>query len=115
MKEEVIVVTPLDAAPGFALGGARTLIVDDEQAASALASALESAAEQAGIVLVHHRVWGRLEPRLAEAWGARTDVLVMALPSDDGTAGTDHLAALHGLLARAVGYEISFTPEGGNS
>lgn len=114
MKEEVVVVTPLEAAPGFALGGARTLVVADEQAASA-ASAVEAAAEQAGIVLVHHRVWGVLEPRLAESWGARADVLVMALPSDDGTAGTDHLAALHGLLARAVGYEISFTPEGGNA
>lgn len=108
--EETVVLTPPETAPGFALGGAATVTVADRD--SDVEAAVEAAAQRFGIILVHHRLWNRLEPRVQQSLGARTDVLVMALPSDDGVAGADHLAALHGLLARAVGYEISFTPEG---
>ncbi|MGL5928670.1 MAG: hypothetical protein ACRCY8_07025 [Dermatophilaceae bacterium] len=108
---DVVVVAPPEVAAGFALGGAAVCTVRPDDDAVA---AVEEAARGSVVTLVHAQVWARLPLAARDTWSASTDVLVVALPPDDD-GELDHESALHRLLARAVGYEISFTPEGGPS
>lgn len=127
----VIVVAPRSVAAGFALAGASTLVPSpptdldrhdrpEHGAASQVAvSAVEEAVHVVGqdaVVLVHHSIWRQVPVAVQDTWAERTDVLVVALPSDEGDPHSDHQGhqdQLTRLLSRAVGYEISFVPEGG--
>lgn len=105
------VVAPGAVAPGFALAGAQVRVADDPAAVDGLVEALLAAG--AVVVAIHHDLWRRVPAAARTRWQLRTDRLVLSLPPDDGAPTVDREAALHELLARAVGYEISFSP-GGN-
>lgn len=133
----LIVIADTDTAPGFRLGGAATMSPEpdsttnpalrvgsqaapdadqspapaSEHAAAVVALVEEAAGSDAAVVAVHHRLWSRVPAATRSAWERRTDTLVVALPADDGATVVDRNAALRELLARAVGYEISFSPE----
>lgn len=104
----VIILAPSEVDSGFALAGARTRRCDDPADVPALVEA--ALAEGAPLVAVHHTLWGPVPSGVRTRWAERTDRLVLSLPPDDGVPLADRQAALHELLARAVGYEISFAP-----
>lgn len=104
----VIILAPGEVDSGFALAGARTRRCDEPADAPAL---VETAlAEGAPLVALHHTLWARVPTGVRTRWVERTDRLVLSLPPDDGLPLAERQAALHELLARAVGYEISFAP-----
>ena len=119
----LIVIADTDAASGFRLGGASTMSPEpdsnahqnpapsSEHATAVVALVEEAAGSDAAVVAVHHHLWSHVPAATRTAWERRTDTLVVALPPDDGTTVLDRNAALRELLARAVGYEISFSPE----
>lgn len=117
---------PVDA--GFRLAGAATVVpepgpddemddgMDGEVGADAVNRAVERAVHLPGdgraVVLVHHSAWARLPVAARDAWAERTDALVVGLPPDTPVVDTEPHDQLQRLLGRAVGYEISFVPEG---
>lgn len=111
MTELVIVATPATAV-GFRLGGARTVVAvsaDDVLAAVRAASADGAAA----VIAVHGSLWSLVPPLVREAWTRQAAPLVLSLPDEDGDVAAARDAALRELLARAIGYRITFTPAGG--
>ncbi|KRF04089.1 hypothetical protein ASG88_21875 [Nocardioides sp. Soil777] len=128
MDSEVVVVAPRDVDAGFRLAGAATVVpepgpdgemedgMDGEVGADAVNRAVETAVRLPGdgraVVLVHHDAWTRLPVAARDAWAERTDVLVVGLPPDAPAVDTEPHDQLQRLLGRAVGYEISFVPEG---
>lgn len=117
---EVIVVAPRLVAAGFALAGARTVVVqpgvdgqpDPETVSRAIDAALRDTTAESVLVLVHDTAWQQLAVTVRDSWAERTDVLVMGLPPDEPGHADGHQDQLQRLLGRAVGYEISFVPEG---
>ncbi|WP_157559605.1 hypothetical protein [Nocardioides sp. Soil777] len=128
VDSEVVVVAPRDVDAGFRLAGAATVVpepgpdgemedgMDGEVGADAVNRAVETAVRLPGdgraVVLVHHDAWTRLPVAARDAWAERTDVLVVGLPPDAPAVDTEPHDQLQRLLGRAVGYEISFVPEG---
>ncbi|WP_157575116.1 hypothetical protein [Jiangella muralis] len=117
---EVVVVAPRPVDAGFRLAGAATVVPepgpDGEIGADAVNRAVETAVRLPGdgraVVLVHHGAWSRLPVAARDAWAERTDGLVVGLPPDAPAVDTEPHDQLQRLLGRAVGYEISFVPEG---
>ena len=117
---EVAVVAPRLVAAGFALAGARTVVVqpgddgrpDAAGVSRAIDAALRDTTTASVLILVHDTAWQRLAVTARDAWAERTDVLVMGLPPDEPGRTDGHSDQLRRLLGRAVGYEISFVPEG---
>ena len=52
-------------------------------------------------------------PQVRAAWARQATPLILSLPDEDGDVSAAKDAALRDLLARAVGYQITFTPSGG--
>lgn len=105
----LVVLAPPSVAPGFALGGADAVPVTDPGHTVRLVD--DAVRSGAVVVAVHHELARALPAATRRAWDQRTDVLVLSLPPDDGETTTDRHHELRELLASAVGYEISFTPE----
>ena len=111
MPEIVVVATPA-ATPGFRLGGARTVTATDpEQTIAAVASAVTGGG--AAVIAVHETLWARVPRQIREGWEQQARPLVVALPAEDGASTAARDVALRDLLARAIGYQITFTPDGG--
>ncbi|MPZ95286.1 MAG: hypothetical protein GEU96_10340 [Propionibacteriales bacterium] len=111
MLEVVVIATPA-TAPGFRLGGARTLTARDPEQTVARVALLTKNGGVA-VIAVHGALWAAVPRHVREGWEKQTTPLVIALPDEDGDVGAARNAALHDLLVRAVGYEITFAPQGG--
>lgn len=105
-----MVVAPYEVALGFALGGAEICIA--ETPGAAVAGVEAALLGNIAVVAVHHSLWQQLPAQLRTRWEQSTTQLVISLPADDGASTLDRAAVLHELLARAVGYEITFTTSG---
>ncbi len=111
MTELVVVATPAHA-PGFRLGGARTLTAGSpEQVLVAVAVAIEDA--EVAVVAVDGELWAAVPPPVRSVWAQRARPLIVTIPDTDGDVAAARDAALRDLLARAVGYQITFAPHGG--
>ena len=108
-RDDLLVVVPPRMAPGFRLAGTRTEVVDDNEAARAVVER-EVAAGSRGVIALAAPLWAGLPPRLRAAWEARTVPLVVALPDEGGESAEARRDRVRALLARSVGYEITFTP-----
>ncbi len=123
----VIVIADTDTAAGFRLGGAATRSpapdglsgpgagASRDGAAEIVALVEDASRSDAAVVAVHHDLWAQVPASTRSAWERRTDTLVVPLPPDDGITRLDRHTALRELLAQAVGYEISFSPEADRS
>lgn len=119
---EVVVVAPRPIDVGFRLAGAATVAPEPGPHGEIGADAVNRAVEAAvrlpsgggAVILVHHGAWSRLPLAARDAWAERADVLVVGLPPDAPAVDTESHDQLQRLLGRAVGYEISFVPEGDN-
>ena len=111
MPDLVVIATPA-TAPGFRLGGARTLTASDpQQTVAAVRLVVEDGV--AAVVAVHGALWAAVPRLVRERWAKQATPLVITLPDEDGDVAAARDAALRDLLARAVGYQITFTPHGG--
>jgi vacuolar-type H+-ATPase subunit F/Vma7 len=114
---QLVVIAPPEVVDGFALGGAHVVEVDPATAPDGIAAATQQAVDAAlagtaAVIAVHQQLWVSVASPVRARWDSRPDRLVVALPADDAAAADDRSAALHRLLAQAVGYEISFSPNG---
>lgn len=110
---QLTVIVPPELADGYRLGGVHTEAADTAAAAAKVLNQLIYATGPPGVVAVHapylHELGGRWQHELSEP----DRVLVVALP--EGSADHDRGdtgESLHDLLARAVGYELTFDPTG---
>lgn len=110
----LVVVTTTDLAPGFRLAGARTVTADDPAEAAAQIERLVDIDRERGVIAVHEPLLERLDPPLRRRLARLSTPLVIALPagSPGGSGRADRLAQL---LARAVGYELTFDEPGAPS
>ena len=113
MSDALVIATPLTAI-GYLLGGARTITaVNADETAAAVADAIEEG--RAAVIAVHGALWSAVTPQLRAAWARRATPLILSLPDEDGDVSAAKDAALRDLLARAIGYQITFTPSGGST
>lgn len=110
MTDALVIATPATAS-GFRLGGARTITaVDADQTIAAVAEGI--ADRHAAIIAVHGALWSLVAPPIRAAWTQHASPLILSLPDEDGDVSSARDAALRDLLARAIGYQITFTPSG---
>jgi vacuolar-type H+-ATPase subunit F/Vma7 len=108
---DALVVTTPATATGFRLGGARTITAGDaDQTIAAVTQ--EIAAGRAAVIAVHGALWSLVAPSVRATWTIQTSPLILTLPDEDGDVSAAKDAALRDLLARAIGYQITFTPSG---
>ncbi|QJY51147.1 V-type ATP synthase subunit F [Pseudonocardia broussonetiae] len=108
---DLLVVVPELLAPAFALAGTRVAEAGDGAEVERLVAA-ELDTGRPGVVAVHPQLWQQVPPTVRAAWERRSVPLVIALPDDSGPAGEGRRHAVRELLARSVGYEITFGPGG---
>ncbi|TDW79520.1 MULTISPECIES: V-type ATP synthase subunit F [Kribbella] len=112
MTDALVVATPATAT-GFRLGGARTITAGNaDQTVAAVTQ--EIADGQAAVIAVHGALWSLVAPSVRATWTKQTSPLILTLPDEDGDVSAAKDAALRDLLARAIGYQITFTPSGGS-
>ena len=115
-KPQVTVIAPAGLADGYRLAGVRTENADTAAAAGAVLDRLLTATDQPPVIAVHlpylRELGSRWQHRLTQLAG----VLVVPLPEGvaEGTAPPGG-ESLRDLLARAVGYEFTFDPQGSTS
>jgi vacuolar-type H+-ATPase subunit F/Vma7 len=111
MTDVVVVATPVTAT-GFRLGGARAVAaLDGEATMAAVDGAIEDGT--AAVIAVHASLWSLVPLRVRDAWTTRLAPLILSLPDEDAEIAAAREAGLRDLLARAIGYHITFTPSGG--
>jgi vacuolar-type H+-ATPase subunit F/Vma7 len=108
---QVTVIVPPELAAGYRLAGVHTETAASAAAAGQVLDRLLAGGDHPGVIAMH----APFLQGLGERWQARPGgFLVTALPG--GEAGADGPApageSLRELLARAVGYEFTFDPEG---
>jgi vacuolar-type H+-ATPase subunit F/Vma7 len=112
MTDALVIATPVTAT-GFRLGGARTITADD--AAQTIAAVTQEVADgRAAVIAIHGALWSLVAPSVRATWTKQTSPLILTLPDEDGDVSAAKDAALRDLLARAIGYQITFTPSGGS-
>jgi vacuolar-type H+-ATPase subunit F/Vma7 len=113
MTDALVVATPATAT-GFRLGGARTVTAANaDQAVAAVGAAIADG--KAAVIAVHGALWTAVPPPIRATWTRQVTPLILSLPDEDGDVSAARDAALRDLLARAIGYQITFTPGGGTS
>ncbi len=108
---ELVVVAPPGAADGFRLAGAHTIeAADGDQATTAVAALLASGS--VGLIAISAGLWEAAPPAARQQWRRLSSPLILPVPDEDTDAGAVRDEALRDLLSRAVGYQITFEPEG---
>jgi vacuolar-type H+-ATPase subunit F/Vma7 len=112
-RTPVTVIVPAGLADGYRLAGVHVEQAETAAAAGAVLDRLLAGEARPSVIAVHapllHDLGGRRQRRIAGLEGA----LVVALPqgaADGEPAGGGE--SLRDLLARAVGYEFTFDPDG---
>lgn len=111
-RERLVVLTTPAAAAGYRLAGVTVLVAEDADAGSMALERLLDAGQEGGVVAVHRAFLEAAGPALRGRADAGTTPLVVELPSRARGDAGDRRTRLQALLARAVGYEISFEPRG---
>ena len=112
--QQVTVIVPPELAAGYRLAGVHTETAADAAAAGQVLDRLLAARDHPGVIAMHapflRGLGERWQRRLAQPAG----FLVTALPGGEARDGGPAPAgeSLRELLARAVGYEFTFDPEG---
>jgi vacuolar-type H+-ATPase subunit F/Vma7 len=108
---DLLVVVPELLEPAFRLAGTRVQVATGpDEVATAVTAELAGGAP--GVVVVHPELWEQVPPDLRRDWEQRSAPLVVPLPADTGIAVAGRHHAVRDLLARSVGYEITFAPQG---
>jgi vacuolar-type H+-ATPase subunit F/Vma7 len=109
-RERLLVLATPEQAPGYRLAGVAVEAVDDADSALARLEQLLAEGTEGGVIAVPGRYLRAARGALRERIAAAAVPLVIELPDERrGDAGTRQ-ARLRALLARAVGYEMTFEP-----
>jgi vacuolar-type H+-ATPase subunit F/Vma7 len=111
---ELLVIVPADRSAGYRLAGARTLPAETgPDAARHVRAALDrhDGGEPGGVLAIDHELWLQVPVAVRRDWQLRSVPLVVPLPAEGEAGGRARQDALRDLLARAVGYEITFATE----
>lgn len=110
VRERLLVLATPEQAPGYRLAGVAVEVADDAEAALGRLEQLLREGTEGGIIAVPGRYLRAAGGELRERIDAVAVPLVIELPDGrTGDAGTRQ-ARLRALLARAVGYEMTFEP-----
>lgn len=109
--DDLLVIAPQNAATGFRLAGTRTAVASGPDEVRRLVEA-EVDAGSRGVIAVAAVSWQALPGPVRRAWSSSTAPLIIPLPAEDPGSIATRSARVRDLLARSVGYEITFTPEG---
>lgn len=101
--KKVVLVTPADAAPGFALAGVRQVACGTEQAPALIRGITRD--PLAGLVIVDERLVSRQVQALMRELDRRWPGLVIALPAPEYGTGREEDYVLQ-LIRRAIGYQV---------
>jgi vacuolar-type H+-ATPase subunit F/Vma7 len=111
VTDALVIATPMTAI-GYLLAGARTVTaVDADETIAAVEEAI--ADHRSAVVAVHGALWASVGAQVRATWSKQAVPLILSLPDEDGDVAAANDAALRDLLARAIGYQITFTPSGG--
>lgn len=105
--KEILILTPADSMPGFALTGVRQQSIVPEKSWPAIQQACTD--QDVGVLVVDTRLLEKLDPqRLRELTDRWAGVLVtLPAPADRRSSPTD---ALQRLVQRALGYHVRLQP-----
>jgi len=109
---DLVVVVPPDTAPGFRLAGTRVVRTRDAVRAQAAVDA-ELRQGTAGVIAVGAALWRALPAGVRRSYQDRIVPVVLSLPDEAQDSAAQRRADLKDLLARSVGYEITFSSEEG--
>ena len=109
-RERLLVLAEPEQAPGYRLAGVAVEVAGDAQAAIDRLEQLLAAGIEGGVIAVPRRYLRAAGPELRQRLEAAAVPLVIELPDGDGGDAGTRQARLRTLLARAVGYEITFEP-----
>jgi V/A-type H+-transporting ATPase subunit F len=101
--KKVVLVTPADAAHGFALAGVRQLACDAARAPSVVRDVTRD--PLAGLVIVDERLVSRQVQALMRELDRRWPGLVIVLPAPEHGAQREEDYVLQ-LIRRAIGYQV---------
>lgn len=108
----VVVVTSPELAAGYRLAGAATRSVDDAREAGRVLRELGRSADVA-VVAVHEPYLLAQDPATRRALEAQLYPVVVALPAGEpGGPGESRAERIAAMMRRAIGYHMSFAPEG---
>ncbi|GAA4738997.1 hypothetical protein GCM10023328_19870 [Modestobacter marinus] len=108
---DLLVIVPADTAAGFRLAGTRTVVAGDPDTVRQVVDR-EIAGGSRGVIAVAERTWAELPAAVRADWSSRSVPLVLPLPAEDSGAAGTRRSRVQELLARSVGYEITFSPGG---
>ena len=109
-RERLLVLATPEQAPGYRLAGVAVESVVDAQSALGRLEQVLAEGTEGGVIAVPGRYLRAARGELRARIDAAAVPLVIELPDErSGDAGTRQ-ARLRALLARAVGYEMTFEP-----
>jgi vacuolar-type H+-ATPase subunit F/Vma7 len=110
---QLTVIVPPELADGYRLGGVHTEPAGTIAAAAKVLQRLLAHRGPPGVIAVHAPYLRELGGRWRDRLDQPDRDLVVALPEGRAGGGTAQAGeGLHELLARAVGYELTFDPLG---
>ncbi len=107
-RERLVVLTVPEVSCGFRLAGVAVEEAGDAEHALRRLDELLDAGEEAGVVAVDGQFLDAAPPDLRARLELSSAPVVLRLPSGSTSDGEDRGARLRALLARAVGYEMTF-------
>lgn len=111
---DLLVVLPDWLDPAFRLAGTRTAVAVTDGADDEVQQVVRDAiaAGEPGVVAVHPDLWERVAAPTRRDWEQQLVPLIVPLPTDTEHVAAGRRDAVLDLLARSVGYEITFTSRG---
>lgn len=109
-RERLLVLAGPEQAPGYRLAGVAVEAAEDAAAAVGRLEQLLAEGSEGGVIAVPGRYLQAAGAELRERIEAAAIPLVIELPDGRAEGAGTRQARLRALLARAVGYEITFEP-----
>jgi len=109
----ITVIVPPELADGYRLAGVHTEPAGTAAEAGDVLDRLTADTDRPGVVAVHPAYLRELGPRWQRPTARADGTMVIALPEGQAPGERAHGGeSLRDLLARAVGYELTFDPTG---
>ena len=109
----ITVIVPPELADGYRLAGVHTELAGTAADAGDVLDRLTADTGRPGVVAVHPAYLQELGPRWQWRTAQADGTMVIALPEGQAPGARAHGGeSLRDLLARAVGYELTFDPAG---
>jgi vacuolar-type H+-ATPase subunit F/Vma7 len=109
-RDRLLVLTDSHQAPGYRLAGVAVEVADDARAAIDRLTQILANGSEGGVIAVPRRYLEDAGPELEQRAEAAAVPLIIELPESGAKDAGSRQARLRALLARAVGYEITFEP-----